>query len=335
MRLLKKILLPITIALIANFAFVTFASAESISANSAQGIEISPTLVEVNASKGKTYNIRLKITNITTSDLIYTPSIDDFNATNETGTPHVILDSTLPNTSSIKTWVQEILPVTLKSRESTEILAKITIPDNAEPGGHYGVIRFAGDTPEIDSTGVGLTASAGVLLLIRVDGAITEKAEVASFYTAKSGSQSSFFENSPINFVTRVKNDGNIHIKPVGNIEIRDMFNNLVTTMSVNADKSNVLPSSIRRFDSQYTKNWMFGKYTANLTLGYGANGQALTSTVNFWVIPYKIILAGLFVLATFIFILSKVVKAYNRYIINKAKNEENKKRKDQSQKKG
>ena len=335
MRLLKKILLSITVALFANIAFITCVGAESIDTNSAQGIEISPTLVEINASKGKTYNIRLKITNITTSDLVYTPSINDFNATNETGTPHVILDSTLPNTSSIKTWIQEILPITLKPRESTEILAKITIPDNAEPGGHYGVIRFAGDTPEINSTGVGLTASAGVLLLVRVDGAITEKAEVASFYAAKSGSQSSFFENSPINFVTRIKNDGNVHIKPVGNIEIRDMFNNLVTTMSVNAEKSNVLPSSIRRFDSQYGKNWMFGKYTANLTLGYGANGQALTSTVSFWVIPYKIIIACLFILATIIFILSKVVKAYNRYIINKSKNDENKKHKKQSPKKG
>ena len=335
MRLINKISLSIIVALFAGLFFANYASAESTAANSAQGIEISPTLVELNAAKGKTYDIKLKITNITTSSLVYTPSVDDFTATNETGTPHIITDSTLPATSSIKTWVQPIQSFTLKSRESVDITASITIPENAEPGGHYGVIRFSGGTPEIDSTGVGLTASAGVLLLVRVDGSITEKAEVASFYTAKSGNQSFFFEDSPIEFVARIKNDGNIHIKPIGSIEIRDIFNNLVTTLSVNADKSNVLPNSTRRFDSQYSKDWMFGRYTANLTLGYGTNGQALTSTVSFWVIPYKIILAGLFILATIIFIFSKMIKAYNRHIINKSKNEENKKQSKRSNKKG
>jgi uncharacterized membrane protein YqiK len=69
-------------------------------------------------------------------------------------------------------------------------------------------------------------------------------------------------------------------------------------------------------------KDWMFGEYTANLTMGYGSNGQAITSTINFWVIPYKIILAILLIVVTVIFILRRLIKVYNKRIIEKAKNE-------------
>jgi hypothetical protein len=151
---------------------------------------------------------------------------------------------------------------------------------------------------------------------------------VASFYTANSDKQTSFFEKSPISFVTRIKNEGNIHVKPVGSIEIRDTFGNLVKTLPINDDKSNVLPNSIRRFDSNFDGGWMIGRYTANLTLGYGTTGQAITATTSFWVIPYKLVLIAILVIATFVFVLSKLIKSYNRRIIAKAKNENSAKNK-------
>lgn len=296
--------------------------AESISANAAQGIEISPALVELNATKGNTYNIVLNVKNITASALVYTSSIDDFVAADESGSPKIILDSQLPKAVSIKTWTNMIPQFTLQPRQNEIITAQIIVPDDAEPGGHYGVLRFSGSAPIIQDSGVSLSTSAGVLVLIKVDGEITEKASLASFYSAQNNKQSFFFENGPIDFVTRIQNEGNIHIKPVGSIELHDMFGGLVSTLPVNDDKSNVLPSSIRRFDLQYNKDWMFGRYTADLTLGYGTTGQAITSTISFWVIPYRIILVGLFVLVTIIFILIRLIKVYNKHIIEKSKNE-------------
>lgn len=241
----------------------------------------------------------------------------------------------MPTTASVKTWVETVPQFTLRSRESRVITAQVAIPADAEPGGHYGVLRFSGRAPDVKDTGVGLAASAGVLMLVRVDGAITEKASLASFFSEQRGDQGSFFEKGPLTFVTRIKNEGNIHVKPVGSIELRDMFGGLVTTMPVNADKSNVLPDSIRRFESSYDKPWMAGRYTANLTLGYGTTGQAITSTISFWVIPYKIILIALFILATIIFIFSRMIKVYNRRIIAKSKHENNSKNKKNTNKKG
>jgi len=304
----------------------------------AQGVQISPTKVELNATRGKTYTINLKAMNVTGGDLTYNTLIEDFTSANETGTPKIIKDGNLPDTASIKTWVSIESGFTLGAHKEKNVDAIVTVPNNAEAGGHYGVVTFSGSNSNIDTTGVGVTASAGVLFLIKVDGDIVEQANLASFFTSnKDGNQSSFFETSPINFAVRIQNIGNVHVKPVGNIEVKDMFGNVAAIIPVNDSNppSNVLPKSIRRFDVKMDKSWMFGQYTANLALGYGTNGQAITNTITFWVIPYKIILIGLIVLVTFIFILSKLIKAYNRHIINQSKNENTTKNKNNSKKKG
>jgi len=300
-------------------------SAEAASSNSAQGMQVSPTLVELNAAKGKTYNLTIKVTNVTNSNMQYTSSVADFSAANETGTPKITVDENLSSASSIRTWASLDSKFTLATQKSKTVIAQITIPDNAEPGGHYGVLRFSGAAPQIEntSTGVGLSASAGVLVLIKVDGDITEKADIASFYSSNSNQkQNSIFESAPVGFITRIKNTGNVHIKPFGNIEIRDMFGSVVKTIPINSDKTNVLPKSTRLFESKTDSSWMFGVYTANLSLGYGTKGQALTSTVTFWVVPYKIILAILFVLSSIIFVISRLLKVYKRNIIRNLKNE-------------
>jgi hypothetical protein len=200
-------------------------------------------------------------------------------------------------------------------------VATVNVPLNAESGGHYGVLRFSSTPPEEDGGKVSVGASTGMLFLIRVSGEITESAKVASFTTASTvdDKQSSFFEKAPLKFVTRIKNDGNVHLKPTGQIDVYDMFGGVVTTIKVNEVKANVLPDSIRRFDTTLDNGWMFGYYTANVTLGYGTQGQVVTGTTSFWVIPYKIVAVALLVLITLVFILVRIMKVYNKRIIKKA----------------
>lgn len=291
--------------------------------DSAQGLQISPALIELNATPGKKYNFKINIMNVTVSDLSYAVSVEDFDSDNETGSPHIMINENLPETVSVKTWLSDTPEFILRSHQSQSIDLEMTVPDDAEPGGHYGVIRFSGNASESDGNSVGLSASAGVLLLVKVDGNINEQASLVSFFSSQDGKQNSFFESSPITFVSRIKNNGNTHTKPSGTIEISDMFGGLVASLPVNQEKSNILPDGIRKFESTYNSGWMIGKYKANLALGYGVNGQAITSTITFWVIPYKIILVGLFVLTTIIFVLMRLIKVYNKHIITKAKAEE------------
>lgn len=311
------------------------ASAQSFNANAAQGLQISPASIELNGEKGKTYTLKIKVLNVTSSDLTYTSSTHDFGAQDETGSPKILLDGSLPAGASVRSWIGTIDQFTLRGQEPRQFDVTVTIPSNAEPGGHYGVLSFSGRAPELNGPGVGMTASTGLLILIRVDGVINEKLSLATFATERDGKQHSLFEASPIDFVTRLKNEGNVHVKPIGSIQVHDMFGGLVTTIPVNEKAGNVLPSSIRRFDSDLTKDWMIGRYNADLTLSYGTHGQAITNTISFWVIPYKLVLVGLFILVTIGFIFSRLIKVYNRRIIAKSRNENTPKNKKHPNKKG
>lgn len=319
MRVLTKRLLTLGIAafVIASTVFgpasLTFAQE-----NNGGGLEISPALVELNGSKGNTYTININVTNVTTNDLIFDGYVNDFGARDETGTPSIILDESTTATS-IKTWVRDIPEFNLKAGEKKKLSTSITIPGNATPGGHYGVIRFSGRIPNNPSSNVNLTASAGTLILIKVDGAITEKLNLLTFQAAKNSKPSGIFESGPITFVTRFKNEGSVHVKPAGQIEIKDAFGNKVDTLTVNSEKGNILPTSTRRFETTLNKSWLFGKYTADISVAYGNTGGAIVESMSFWVIPYKIILVGIIALVTVIYILRSLVKRYNRFIIKNA----------------
>lgn len=300
------------------YADSTYVAAEP----AGQGVEISPALVELNAERGNTYDITVKVTNVTTADLDYVVSVEDFNAKDETGSPQVILGSSLPPTVSIRSWVSSIDNFSLKTQEKNTIKFKLTVPADAEPGGHYGVLRFSGTDPQVSGSGVGLSASAGTLLLVRVAGDINESAEVASFFTASGGSQTGFFERAPITFVARIKNTGNIHIKPTGSIEIRNVFGGVVASVQMNETRGNVLPESIRRLEATYD-SFMIGYFSATVTLGYGQNGQALVATTGFWVIPWKPVLVATVLLVGVVFAIRRLLQAYTKRVIRKySKNE-------------
>ena len=320
LRQLKQVTLSgFVLALLLSFVFTVQLNAQASNANAADGLQISPTIVEVNGEKGKSYTVELKLTNVTASDLTFDSMVNDFSAKDETGTPSVNLDTTKPSTASIREWVNVIGSFTLKARETRIVSTTLRIPINAEPGGHYGVIRFSGRTPELEGSGVGTSASAGTLMLVRVAGAVDEKLDLLTFQTTLDGNPTGFFEYGPITFAARFENKGNVHVKPIGQIEIRNIFGNKVDTLEVNADKGNVLPLSIRRFDSTLDKRWMFGPYTADISIAYGTTGQAIVKTITFWVIPYKQLLILIAAIVTVVFVFRNLIKRYNSYIIKRA----------------
>lgn len=302
------------------------------SGSAAQGVELSPSIIELNAKPGGTYKLTIAVTNVTAGDLGYKVLIKDFTTKDETGSPKILQNSSLPPRISVRTWISSFVPnFHLGSHKSTTATFAVTVPKNAEPGGHYGVIDFSGADTEAKSTGVGLTASAGTLLLVKVAGDVKEQASIASFYTADSSKESNFFESAPVNFVTRIQNTGNIHVKPFGSIDLKNMFGSTVATLPVNGTESNVLPDSIRRFDNNYT-DYMIGLYTATVTIGYGTKGEAIMASTTFWVIPYRLIATILLILALVLFISRRLQKAYNKRVIKKYQNTQQK-NKDESKK--
>lgn len=311
---MKRLLTLGIAAFIIGFATLAPSTISYAQQNNGGGLEISPALVELNAVKGNDYTVNITVTNVTENELLFDSFVNDFGSKDETGTPNVILDNTVTPTS-IKNWVSDIPDFKLQPREKKKLSVSITVPSNASPGGHYGVIRFSGRNPNTTSSNVDLTASAGTLVLIKVDGEFIEKLDLKTFESQKNGKQASTFETGPINFVTRFENTGTTHVKPLGQIEVKDFFGNQIANLPVNESKGSVLPSSIRRFESPLNDQWLFGKYTATITIAYGTTGGAIVQSIDFWVIPYKILIVGLVGLITLIYILRSLIKRYNSYI--------------------
>jgi len=299
----------------------------SASAENGQALSITPPVLELQGEPGKAATATIKLTNISSGDLLIKSQVNDFGAKNETGEPNIIFDYTQESSYTLHSWVVAPPPFVLGSKQSKLVQFQINVPADAEPGGHYAVFRFTGQAPEIQETGVAISASIGSLVLMRIGGAIHEKASVVEYYSATpTFAKSSFFETGPISFVERIRNDGNIHVRPTGTIEVTDMLGRNAGTLRVNGDPANpqdpprsILPQSIRRFQETLNSKWMFGRYTAKMKLTYGANATPLESVTTFWVIPYKLILLVLLIIIALFFIIRFLIRRYNQHIIKLA----------------
>lgn len=299
-------------------------TAPKTNAGTGQALEIAPPVMSLRGNPGQVIKTQISLRNIAAGDLLVSGQINDFVAAGEDGVPKILLEEKGENPYSIKGWVSPTPEMLMNSRQIKKLPITITIPASASPGGHYGVIRFTAVPPELKGTGVSLSASLGSLVLITVSGDVKEGLAVQEFSINNGGKSGKLFESTPLNFVERIKNTGNTHEQPVGQVTVKDMFGKTIAAVNVNLPPRNILPASIRKFTqpldkSVIGKKKLFGRYTANLTLTYGAKKQTLTDTAVFWVIPYRLIAIIVSVLIISFFALRYGIKRYNKAIIAKA----------------
>ena len=313
------LLAPLGTALAATAATPTPAGAAT--ASPGQGLEISPPVIEQSADPGTSVTVSIRVRNVSSGVLIANGKADDFGAgTSEDGKPQLLLNENGETRYSLKYWVGSVPSLTLAPQELKTATVTIAIPKNAEPGGHFGVIRFTAVPPNLQGTGVSLSASVGTLVLLRVSGAITDKLTVASFTTGTGTKTHSFFEHGPVDFTLRLQNEGSVHEAPTGTITVKNLFGGVTGKVAVNTLKGNVLPGSIRRFDQTLSKKQLFGYYTATFAGSYLDDNHLLTSKVSFWVIPWKLLLLVLAGLLVFIWLIRLGLKRYNAFIIAQAR---------------
>jgi hypothetical protein len=288
--------------------------------NSGQALEIGPPVINLSADPGTAVSAKISLRDVSSTSLLVTGQINDFVAAGEDGTPKIILDDTV-SPYSFKAWVAPLSAVTLKSKTLKTFTITINVPKNASPGGYYGIVRFTGTPPDLSGAGVSLSASLGSLILLKVNGVAKESVSIEEFSASYRGKTGSLFETTPIVFNERFKNSGNIQEEPIGLVTVKDMFGKTVATLAVNDGTKDVLPDSIRKFESSLDSSnignkILFGLYHADLSVTYGSNKTKLTSSITFWVIPYTLI--GLIIAGLIVgFILLRIaIKRYNRYII-------------------
>lgn len=286
----------------------------------AQGLQISPVLIDLNAQAGKTYTLKITVTNITAQQLVVKPAINDFKAKDETGNPQVITDTNEDNSAySLRAWATLSNQFTLKPKENRVVNVMVSVPPNAEAGGHYGVVRFTAVPADSADSNVTISASVGTLILARVEGNIEEKLSVKELLAEKNSHKGSVFETTPQLVVERLENSGNVHLRPQGTVTIKNTFGKTIFTADINKQGGSVLPHSTRRYEQPVNKRLFIGRYTMEINATYGTHGGVLVASTTFWVIPFKFIIICLILLVILAFILKRGVKGYNKRIIAKA----------------
>lgn len=263
-------------------SFITVIGATHTSAQTppAGGLSVTPPTFELTGNPGTPITNTIRIEN--TNDYPVDIAVDrrNFTAIGEEGAVGITEEET---SFSLASWITvEPEETRIPAKSTRTFKFTIEVPLQAEPGGHFGSLIFRTIPREkVDGSGATLAQEIGSLILLKISGDTIEEATIESFTP-----QQSFYEYGPVVLEARVKNTGNIHVKPSGTISITNMFGQKVA--SVTLDSKNVLPGAVRKLESTWDTKWRLGRYTATLVMIYGSDQVQRAVVSNFIVFPYR-----------------------------------------------
>lgn len=267
--------------------------AQTSSSQTANGFRISPVRNELTIDKGKSQTVSIFVGNPSSLPLKAKAVINDFVASStEDGQPQLLLDGASAPSHSLRKLIQDVPIIDLAGNERKEVRVTVSIPANAAAGGYYGAVRFVPENTK-STANVALTASVGSIFLVNVPGNIKEHLELVQFSAAVNGSAKKLITSGKVSIITRLKNDGDTHEKPFGKIQVKDSHGKVVAEEEINniEPQSNVLPSSIRKFETKLKDRKWFGHYTVTASLGYNpSNNELINAKTSFWYIPVWLI---------------------------------------------
>lgn len=272
---------------VAFFSAALFATASPVFAQPL-GITIIPPRFELFANPGDIIPETIRVVNDAEVPQSFGVLVEDFSSAGEEG--RVVLEEGESDQQySLKSWIEPGMQnITVQPGEEVIFPFTITVPKNAEPGGHYASILFQiGGEPIEGVTSV--KHRIGSLILLRVSGDVVEDSKIETF------SAPVYSKQGPVTFTLRLKNEGTTHIRPNGTIVITNMFGQKVDEVPLNG--LNVFPGVIRKMETDWNRENLLGQYTATLVATYGQQNLPLTSVTKFTVISP--VAAGLIIIGS------------------------------------
>jgi hypothetical protein len=263
-------------------------------------LSVSPPILDIAVKPGESIIDVVKVFNEEATPVSFIASmVNATDAGDELGTPVFYPANQDRDGQSLAKWFFfEPETITLKPGESFSQPFTINVPKDAQPGGHYGAMIFTMKTTD-KSSGVSVGGKIAVLFLVTVEGDSVTAGKILQFETSPTRES---FEVMPKKFIFRFENEGNIHVKPKGYVQITNLFGMTKEFIAVNHEEKSILPKTIRRIDierqSNGLHNYGIGKYTAKLTLEFGDNKNSSEAEYVFYVWPKKMMIIGAISLA-------------------------------------
>ena len=258
---------------------------------------------------GETYSDEIVFWNLSSETDTYDIYIKGFRQIeNQPGTAIILTDEQEEESLySASKWITvEKDTLTLEPNKNTKLKYTINVPTNVTDGEYNAQIFLISQTKgDLEGTGAFANLAAGTALLIQIGDEFVENAELLRFATDKKT-----YEKINVDFSTQLKNLGDTHITPAGEIVIENIFRQEVARIPFNRNKQSLLRDNI----GNYVDNWSQSGYISPskvLTVGpmkakllvtyrsFQPGFAVLSSEANFWIIPWKIIIAILVILLT------------------------------------
>ena len=285
------------------FSSFSVSSLYASSAPQSLGIIISPPVFSnLTANPGSVISNVIKVYNTSPSPLNVLMEKDNYTAVGDNGevklqNPNVNDQYSLASWITVSPTSLDILPNSYKYVHFT-----INVPINAQPGSRFAsIVAFVSGSN--NPTGSGVGTKIGSLILLTISGNANVSANLLSFSSSPTISQ-----GGNINFIQKIKDTGNVTLKPTGRIIITNMFGQKVATIPI--ESRDVIPSAVRKTEEQFSTKNLFGEYTASLLVNYNSEGKGgnLSATSTFWVIPVDEILV-IIIIIIIIFIFRKNIQ--------------------------
>ena len=301
-------------------------------------ISVAPEIFELEVKRGEIFENKMKVLNSSQVPVPIETTVTNFGAQEESGVINFYEEPAKREgeddiSYNPRKWIKIENPnFILDAGETEEIRFSVSIPENAEPGGHYAVILFEPKLPSFyfEKGTIRAIPKIGVLFLfsVKVEGlmsaetpltivefAIPEKFHLKGlenflFKIVQAAKEEKFtiVETSHLPFTLSIKNNDIYHQKPEGKLVILKGNGKIVGETEIK--ETTILPGKIRKFPvefkpdlpeilEKYLPASIFNFISQNLLFGKYKAQLLLASEygkiekeIEFWAFPWKITLS-------------------------------------------
>lgn len=305
---MKKLLKYTVYGILYTLYFILH-TATPVLAEQQVSIVVSPPSFTLEGKPGDTLQQTVQVTNSGTSDVTLQALVNDFIVLDNQGTPVRVTTAASGRYLASPWFTLERTSLTLKPGATEQVIVIISVPKDALPGGHYAGVFFLDNPNHTPSKTASYTAAqVGSLFKITIAGNIKYDATITNFSV-----DNHLYEFGPVNFAASIENQSDTQISPKASIAVYDMIGRKLADLPL--DQVNIFPFVSRNLNTTWNTVWGLGRYTATLTAAYGPGGSIASRTIEFWIMPYRLIAAigvVLMVLLTIFILIRRHLKSRN-----------------------
>ena len=284
-----------TIIFILFITLITFVRPFCVSAQqSTQILRVSPAILNIILSPGKTYQYKITVQNLLAVPLPLHTGLDDLSPSDDD-------DTRVPEVSPLLSWINlNPIDTIIPAHESREISLTLTLPTKIPLGGYYGDVLLEPVLPASSETTSAVAAKIGVIVLanIGVPHASSENGRVLDFKF-----DHLLYEKGPVETSFGVKNISLYHFSAKPFVKIKPLLGPEKTYPLI---EKIVLPGKTRRWHENIDLTTSYGLfYRAVLAVSVGG-GEQIIATSYFLVLPWKAIMIVTFIMALIIIVVKK-----------------------------